>query len=861
MAIISDLQIHSKYSRATSKEISFENLEKYARIKGLDLLGTGDFQHPLQFKSIKAELKEDEKGILWSKTGFPFLWQTEISLIYTQNGKGQRIHHLIFSPNKEVAQQIIDSLSKKGRLDYDGRPISGFSSVELVDMMREISEGIEIIPAHIWTSHFSLMGEYNQLSKVEDCFKDNTKYIHALETGMSSNPADNWRISNLDKFQLVSFSDSHCVHPDTFVTLGDGYVLPIGHIAKELIVAHADFNNMSYKNGVKIQNSKIFSPPLLKHIKYSGGEIKVSENHCFYVFDGKNVVEKNALELRKGDMLLRVARISHEDKGSIKLKKPDFNIYYRLKGEGLNFIKQQRNKHGYLQRELADLLGLYIDHYWKIEKGHVKLSKKILKQLSRILHFDFNNFVQNMVSDKFPTITFPDKSSKKLFELIGYYTGDGCYTKINRGACLLLTDKNLNNLKYYQKIIENLFSCKCRLFKYSYQNSYGLFIPSLVAKFFSLNFPELILKSNRRIIPRRFYSAPLNEISGFLRGFFDAEGCVGHHNVDACSANKLLLYQIDSLLKKFGIFSSLYLNQLEKTKQKYRHRIMLYSENLRKFNDKINFNHRIKKLKLKAYVENLRVKRASKIKKIGDFILSEIKSIVNINSDVTYLYDISVPGFQNYIANQVIVHNSHWPWRLGREATIFDFKELSYENFLRAIRTGEGLKMTFETPTAYGKYHFSGHRNCGIVVSPEESKKLNRVCPKCGQKLTIGVADRIEQLGDRPKDYKRENAIPFISLIPLHELISAVYNYKQLYSKKIWEIYNKLISRFDSEFNVLLNANEKDLLEILDKKLVDVILLNRECKLEVKPGYDGIYGQIILNQNETIKGQKSLAEF
>ena len=101
----------------------------------------------------------------------------------------------------------------------------------------------------------------------------------------------------------------------------------------------------------------------------------------------------------------------------------------------------------------------------------------------------------------------------------------------------------------------------------------------------------------------------------------------------------------------------------------------------------------------------------------------------------------------------------------------------------------------------------------------------------------------------------------FKSLIPLSELISAVYNYKQLYSKKIWEIYNKLISRFDSEFNVLLNANEKDLLEILDKKLVDVILLNRECKLEVKPGYDGIYGQIILNQNETIKGQKSLAEF
>mgnify|MGYP001565261553 CR=1 FL=1 len=402
MEIISDLQIHSKYSYATSKDISFKNLEKYARIKGLHLLGTGDFQHPLQFEAINKELKEDENGILWSNTGFPFLWQTEISLIYTQNGKGQRIHHLIFSPNKEVAKQIIDALSKRGRLDYDGRPIFGFTSVELVDMMRSINEEIEIIPAHIWTSHFSLMGEYNQLSRVEDCFGDNTKYIYALETGMSSNPADNWRLSVLDKFQLVSFSDSH----------------------------------------------------------------------------------------------------------------------------------------------------------------------------------------------------------------------------------------------------------------------------------------------------------------------------------------------------------------------------------------------------------------------------------------------------------------SHWPWRLGREATIFDFKELSYKNFLGAIRMGEGLKSTIETYTRYGKYHFSGHRNCNVLFSPEETKKHNKICPKCGNKLTIGVADRIEKLADKPEGYKRKNAVPFVSLIPLHELIAAVYDMKQLSSKKVWEIYNKLIKEFGNEFNVLLNAHRENLIKVLDKYplLVELILLGREGKIKVKPGFDGEYGQVMMSQ-------------
>ncbi|MEK6863046.1 MAG: endonuclease Q family protein [Nanoarchaeota archaeon] len=412
--IIADLQIHSSYSRATSKNITFQNLEKFAKMKGLDLLGTGDFQHPKQFESINKELKEDENGILWSKTGFPFLWQTEISLIYTDRdkGKGQRIHNLIFSPNKDVAKQIINALSKKGRLDYDGRPIFGFNSVELVDMMRGINEDIEIIPAHIWTPHFSLMGEYNQLTKVEDCFKDNTKYIHALETGMSSDPADNWRLSNLDKFQLVSFSDAH----------------------------------------------------------------------------------------------------------------------------------------------------------------------------------------------------------------------------------------------------------------------------------------------------------------------------------------------------------------------------------------------------------------------------------------------------------------SMWPWRLGREATIFDFKELSYKNFLKAIRTGDGLKSTIETPTLYGKYHFSGHRNCGVVVSPKDSLKLNQTCPKCGNKFVIGVGDRIELLADREGGYKRENFKPFVSLVPLQELIAVVHN-RPLASKNTWLIYNKLIEKFNSEFNIMLNASEKDLLEIVDKKLVDIILLNREGKLKIKPGYDGVYGQIILTEKETLQKQKSLTEF
>ena len=209
--IIADLQIHSKHSRATSKNISFSNLEKYARIKGLNLLGTGDFQHPLQFKSINEELEEDDNGILWSKTKFPFLWQTEISLMYTQDGKGRRIHHLIFAPNKDVAKKIIDELGRKGRLDYDGRPIFGFSSIELVDMMNNIDSKIEIIPAHCMTPWFGLFGSKSGFDSLKDCFKEKVDKIHAVETGMSADPPMLWRLK--EDVNLVSFSDAHSYWP------------------------------------------------------------------------------------------------------------------------------------------------------------------------------------------------------------------------------------------------------------------------------------------------------------------------------------------------------------------------------------------------------------------------------------------------------------------------------------------------------------------------------------------------------------------------------------------------------------------------------------------------------------------------
>lgn len=213
MKIISDLHIHSRHSRATGKELNLENLEKYAKIKGVGLLGTGDFTHPEWIKEIKSGLKEDGTGILRSKSGFPFVLQTEISLAYTQNGKGRRIHHVLLAPSIGVVEQITEFLLSKGRIDYDGRPIFGFSSIELVEKMYGISPDIEVIPAHAWTPYFGVFGSESGFDSLKDCFGDKVNRIHAIETGMSSSPDMNWRIKALDSITLVSNSDLHSFWP------------------------------------------------------------------------------------------------------------------------------------------------------------------------------------------------------------------------------------------------------------------------------------------------------------------------------------------------------------------------------------------------------------------------------------------------------------------------------------------------------------------------------------------------------------------------------------------------------------------------------------------------------------------------
>ena len=426
MRVVADLHIHSKYSRATSQNMDITEITRFAKIKGLTLVGTGDFTHPKWFSELSEELTEVAGSSLYGSAKHPespirYMLTAEVCTIFTVDEKSKKIHHVLFTPSLETATQINDRLKRYGDLSVDGRPFLDMTASQLVEEVMGFSDENEVVPAHVWTPWFSLFGAFSGFDTVEDCYADMTKHIHALETGLSSDPPMNWRLSALDRFTLISNSDCH----------------------------------------------------------------------------------------------------------------------------------------------------------------------------------------------------------------------------------------------------------------------------------------------------------------------------------------------------------------------------------------------------------------------------------------------------------------SHWPWRIGREANVFELNQLTYMEVVDAIRKKDPhrFKFTIETNPAYGKYHWTGHRNCNVSLPPQEAKKYGNHCPVCGRKLTRGVEQRIEELADRPADYTPENPIGYKRLLPLSEIITAVVGVSYPGTKKVWSIYNPLIQKFDDEYTVLIDASKEEMSKIVDPRIAEAIVRVREEKAHVVPGYDGVYGQLVIfdkKQEATQQPkpkQKSMVDF
>lgn len=243
MYYYTDLHIHSKYSRATSKSLNLEELAIWAKKKGLSLIGTGDFTHPAWFAEIREKLVQYDDGTFRLKpeiereigASVKFILTVEISTIYKKWDKTRKVHHVVFAPNIQTAENFRNKLDAIGNIKSDGRPILGLDSRDLLETVLESGENSYIIPAHIWTPWFSVLGSKSGFDSIEDCYGDLSEHIFAVETGLSSDPEMNWHVSKLDKFRLVSNSDAHSA----------------SKLAREATVFSTDPNYYSIMNALK----------------------------------------------------------------------------------------------------------------------------------------------------------------------------------------------------------------------------------------------------------------------------------------------------------------------------------------------------------------------------------------------------------------------------------------------------------------------------------------------------------------------------------------------------------------------------------------------------------------------------------
>jgi uncharacterized protein (TIGR00375 family) len=252
--IIADFHLHSKYSRATSKNMVIDEIAKWAKWKGTNLLGTGDFTHPVWFKHLKENLEPLGNGLLIYKKypDIKYILTAEIANIYTEGGKVRKIHSVILAPSLESVYEINKRLSKIGNIHSDGRPILGMPVKELAKLVFDVDPKCMLIPAHAWTPWFSVFGSKSGFDNLEECFGELTPQIYAIETGLSSDPEMNWRLSGLDNIALISCSDAHSPQ----------------NLGREATVFECDSRDFSYDDIVNaIKNSRNSKNPFSTNSK------------------------------------------------------------------------------------------------------------------------------------------------------------------------------------------------------------------------------------------------------------------------------------------------------------------------------------------------------------------------------------------------------------------------------------------------------------------------------------------------------------------------------------------------------------------------------------------------------------------
>lgn len=340
MQYIADFHIHSRYSRATSKQITLENLDRFAKIKGIDILATADFTHPAWFNELETKLVKKDLGFYQlKKSDFQtkFVLSTEISCIYKKNGKCRRVHLVIICSDLKKVKKVNQYLEKKGfNIKSDGRPILGLDVKELAKIYLEYDNQAIIIPAHIWTPWFALFGSHSGFDSFSECFEEISDQIPAVETGLSSDPAMNWRISQLNNKMILSNSDAHSLEK-------------LGREANVFNLKEVSYQNLynSIKNNKNLDYTIEFYPEEGKYHFDGHADCK------FSCPPEKSKKLKNKCPSCGKDLIIgvlnRVAVLSDQDATKQKNQRPPFKslvplmeILAEVNGTGVNTKKIQK---------------------------------------------------------------------------------------------------------------------------------------------------------------------------------------------------------------------------------------------------------------------------------------------------------------------------------------------------------------------------------------------------------------------------------------------------------------------------------------------------------------------------------------
>ena len=275
MAFVADLHLHSSYAMATSRELNFDNLSRWAKIKGIDLLASADFTHPAWFQETHRKLQDSGDG-LYEYDGVKFVLGTEVNCTAEQGGRHRRIHLLVFAPSLDTVARINAALSDKGKLGSDARPTLHISPRDLVSTLLDLDSRCLVIPAHAWTPWFGIYGSKSGFDSLEECFGDTAGYICAIETGLSSDPAMNWMIPELDSRSIVSFSDAH-----SLPKLGRELTIFEGELSYQGLLDSLKSQRISYTVEFFPQEGKYHLSGHRKcGVRYSPSEVETNGSRC-----------------------------------------------------------------------------------------------------------------------------------------------------------------------------------------------------------------------------------------------------------------------------------------------------------------------------------------------------------------------------------------------------------------------------------------------------------------------------------------------------------------------------------------------------------------------------------------------------